>query len=508
MVRFYYTPQAMKDADAAASEKFRVPSLILMENAGRGASEIILEKCPEAGSFLVLCGSGNNGGDGLCAARHLALAGRDVAVLATVPLERMSPDARVMAEAFASNGSLSVSSELSDDDIESFVWSSDVVVDALLGTGSNGSPRGEVMRLIDLCCSGPFVVSLDIPSGIDALTGAVPGSAVDADLTVTFLAEKSGLAIAPGALKTGEIIVCGIGVTQDAIETDPHMTGWSDDDIATLVPSIDPTIHKGSRGGLMIIGGSDKYRGAPVLAARAALRSGCGFVFLAVPDVAAQSAAAELPEAIILSIPTDENGQLRHSSLEEVVSPWNCKIDAAVLGPGLGRSASAEVIVKHAAGYLRNINKPLVLDGDALFHLSFMHGLERSDRLIITPHAQEAARLLGRTASEVDADRLAAVTDLARRYGRTVLKGPHTLISDGEDTRVILAGGPQLAVPGSGDVLAGVIGALLARGMDLTDAATLAALAHGTAGDRSGRMFGLMAREIADGISDVLSFAG
>lgn len=505
MVRSYFSPRAMREADERAASKFRVPSLILMENAGRGAASIILDRYPEAGSFLVLCGPGNNGGDGCACARHLALNGADVVVLSTVRIDQLSGDARAMAEAVDAAGTFDVSTDLSDDEIEGLAWGADIVIDALLGTGSSGAPRGEVERLISLCCDGMTVVSLDIPSGVDAETGAIPGKAVDADMTVTFLAAKSGLAIAPGCVCAGEVIECEIGVAGDVIEDMPRVTGWEEADIETLTPCTSPTIHKRGRGGLIIIGGSDTYRGAPVLTARAALRAGCGFVFLALPDVAAQSAAAELPEAIILSIPS-EDGVLRHSSLEDAFAPWNDKIDAAVIGPGLGRSQSAETIVRHAVRFLRTIDKPLLLDADALVHLAAIDDNGGPyGHLLITPHTGEASRLLKRDPAEIDNDRLAAVEGLAKRYGAALLKGAHTMISNGSETRVLLEGGPELAVPGSGDVLSGIIGALMARGMDLTDAATLGALVHAVSGSRTGRLFGLMAREIADGAADVLS---
>lgn len=508
-MRRFYDSESIRKADSSASALLGIPGSILMENAGRGASEAIVSKFPRARRFLILCGPGNNGGDGFVVARHLLLHGFAPVVLSTIAPDAYKGDAKGAAYAAGnSRVEISISSKLDDEEILFLAEDADVIVDALLGTGSKGGPRGEVSRLISLCChEGRTIVSLDMPSGIDPDTGEVASVAVTASLTVTFLAEKTGLAVAPASFHCGEIDVRGIGAQPELVLQDaPRLIGYEASDVCALSPLLPVDAHKGSKGGLMIVGGSHHYRGAPVLAARGALRAGCGFVCLAVPEFAVSEASSLLPEAVFLPLAA-RGGHIEPEDLERTLPSWLDRCDAVVLGPGLGRSDDARRIVGRLYESWR---KPLLLDADALYFLKEIAGENSSARdrtnTVLTPHTGEAARLLGKTAAEISAARLRSCEFLARRFGTTLLKGPHTLVSDGECSRVVLEGGPFLAVPGSGDVLAGVIGALLASGMSCMDAATLGALLHALSSPASGVAegvrsgFGLLANEIADGI--------
>ena len=490
----------MREADKTASDDLGIPGVVLMENAGRGAAEVMLRKYPEAKNFLILCGPGNNGGDGFVAARHLALAGRAPSIVAAIEVEEYKNDAAFAAVAAKKSGGVSCSKYMTDSELRSLVNSSDVVVDALLGTGSSGAPRGEVRRLMELCGQAGRVVSLDIPSGVDPDTGIVADTAVSAELTLTFLVEKTGLAVSPGSLHSGEVIVCGIGVSPELVlRPSCGLTGYEKSDIPNLRPKTPKDVHKARRGALMIVGGCDFFRGAPILTAMGALRAGCGLVFLAVPDYMATSAAALLPEAILVPLPPGvENGAIGYDNFWKNISPWLDKCDALVCGPGLGGTDDARKITRQLC---LEWEKPLLLDADALRHSADMERAGEFHRnpktSVITPHEGEAAYLLGTGSDKISANRLSSCAELAKKYGVAVLKGPHTLICGGTDKRVILEGGPQLAVPGSGDVLAGVSGAFLAAGMPPIDAATLGALIHASAGDVHRGANGLLAGELA-----------
>ena len=497
----YYASHYVREADRIASDELGIPGFILMENAGRGAAEVLLQKYPDAKSFLILCGPGNNGGDGFVVARHLSLAGLTPTVIVTLEIEEYKKDAAFAAVSANKCGlGVLLSKHISDSEISALIESSDVVVDALLGTGSAGAPRGEVKRLIELCGSAGCVVSLDIPSGIDTDTGAAAETVISAALTITFLAEKTGHAVSPGSLHSGEVIVCGIGVSPELLlRSSSELTGYDKSDIPNLMPKIPKDIHKGRRGALMIVGGCNFFRGAPILAAVGALKAGCGLVFLAVPDFIVASAAALLPEAIFIPLPPGEkDGAINYDEFWKNISPWLKKCDALVCGPGMGRSDDARKVTWQLC---LEWEKPLLLDADALHHAA---DLEKAGKFcrkpgtsVITPHEGEAAYLLSVNNNEISANRLLSCIELAKKYDTALLKGPHTLICSGAEKRVILEGGPQLAIPGSGDVLSGVIGAFLAAGMPPVDAATLGALAHASGGDAYKNTNGLLAGELA-----------
>ncbi|MDR3075696.1 MAG: NAD(P)H-hydrate epimerase, partial [Synergistaceae bacterium] len=424
MIR-YYSSEAVRNADRLAADKLGLPGEVLMENAGRGAAEIIAARYPGAKNVLILCGHGNNGGDGLVAARHLSLAGKSPVVLAMQAVEEYKNEAAYAAISAKNSGVTIIRSEETDDsEITSLVMGADVMVDALLGTGSNGAPRGEAERLIKLSSSHAHMVALDVPSGVNADTGEVYDAAVKAELTVTFLAGKPGLAIAPGTFQSGEAVVTGIGVDPEAVLSHPpSLTGWDASDIPLMMPAISPGIHKGSRGALLIIGGAPRYRGAPVLAALGALHAGCGLVALAIPESLVASAAALVPEAIFIPLP-QERGHISFEGFKNAVAPIFEKFDAVTLGPGIGRSAEAEQAARFVYG---ECAKPLIIDADAL---RFGYGFRRNN-VVVTPHAGEAAHILGTTPTEVGEHRLESCGRLAGVFGTALLKGPRTLVSDG-----------------------------------------------------------------------------
>ncbi|MDR1132603.1 MAG: NAD(P)H-hydrate dehydratase, partial [Synergistaceae bacterium] len=377
-----------------------------------------------------------------------------------------------------------------------------VVVDALLGVGARGEPRGEVKRLIELSAGRARAVSLDVPSGVDTDTGETGAVSFRAELTISFLALKPAHAIAPGALACGETVTAGIGVKPAlALNAEPELIGYDSSDIPAMFPRRGLDIHKGSRGSLLVVGGSSNFRGAPVLSSLTALKAGCGLVALAAPESVIASAASLIPEAIFIPLP-EEDGHVRFAGFEEALFPFADKFDALVLGPGLGLSDDA----LRASRFLYGAwSKPMLIDADAL---KAGYGTRRADA-VATPHAGEASFILGASPAEVERQRLRSCRKLAGKFGVALLKGPRTLISDGSKTRVVLEGGNELAVPGSGDVLSGTVGAFLAAGLEPFDAATLGAVVHGAAGRRlaaSGGANGALARDIAGEIREVVLF--
>lgn len=263
------------------------------------------------------------------------------------------------------------------------------------------------------------------------------------------------------------------------------------------------SIHKGDRGGVLVVGGSWNYRGAPMLAALGALRAGAGFVVLAIPDFMVDAASVFIPEAVFLPLRT-ANDEIRPEYIADAIAPWAASCESAVFGPGMGRGAGVRELTKY---FWTNWNKPLLLDADALYFFAQTQGeLPPRANAAITPHSGEAARILGMDAAQVNADRIGAAKRLAEKAGTALLKGQHTVVACGGNCRIINEGSPALAVPGSGDVLSGVIGALLASGLDAFDAAAAGALLHACAGtniEKKSGVNGALAREIADEIPHV-----
>jgi NAD(P)H-hydrate epimerase len=417
----------------------------LMERAGAAVALEVATRYPVARRIAVVCGAGSNGGDGRIAARILREQGRDA--------------------------------EETDE-----VEGADVIVDALFGTGFRGVPRPEAAaRIARIDAAGVPVVSVDVPSGVDASTGEIAGDAVRADVTVTFHGCKTGLAVAPGLFRAGEVVVADIGL--DRVETEHALVT---PEILSLVPRRGPEDHKYSAGSVLVAGGAPGTTGAVCLAAEAAFRADAGYVAVAVPEASLPVVEARL--------------------LEPVKVTWQRaaaaagKARALAIGPGLGRGDAARRI---RAELLAAGDQALVLDADALDEL------EPGDwgpRAVLTPHAGELARLLGEESAWVGAHRLEAARRGADRFGCVcLLKGADTIVAaPGEGALVVLADAPGLATAGTGDVLTGVVAAFLAKGMEPRLAAAAAATAHALAA-RSLPQPGLVASDVVAALPAALS---
>lgn len=477
-----------------AEETYDGPTLDLMERAGAAVAEAILRRFPDARRVSVWCGGGNNGGDGLVVARLLHEAGREVGAVLLAEESRLRGDP---AENLRRAREAGV--RFTDSD-----GPADVVVDALFGTGFSGAPRREAAEAIEtINGSGAPVVAVDVPSGVDASTGEVAGAAVEADVTVTFHGRKLGLAIAPGRFHAGEVEVAGIGLVHDRTlhrRAGPEILG--------LVPRKGPRDNKYSAGSVVVVGGSTGYTGAACLAAEAALRAGAGIVFACVPASLNQVFEQRLLEVVTRPCADDGTGRLV-AEAAPAVTELAARAGAVALGPGLGRSEGTRDLVRLL---LERLELPVVVDADALFalagHLEWVFA--RDAPTVLTPHAGELGRLLGRKSARVDAQRLDAVQAAADETGAVVLlKGADTLVAaPGHGVIVSDLGNPGLATAGSGDVLTGALAAFLAKGMEPQLAAAAAASAQGVAATLAAERYGvagMIAGDVVESLSPALS---
>jgi NAD(P)H-hydrate epimerase len=450
----------MRALDRATIEDIGLPALTLMETAGRAVAHVAEEMLDEAhisdGHVAVVCGPGNNGGDGFVAARVLRDGGIDAAVYLAVDRAAVHGDAATHLRIYERAGG-----PIGEIDLEA-IAGADLVIDALFGVGLARPIEGPLADVVAAINQAARCLAIDIPSGLDADTGRVLGTVVHADVTVTMAALKVALASAPGFTHCGAVDVADIGIPA------PMLVGRAglveDADIAGWLPGATAMDHKGRRGHVLIIGGMPGMRGAGRLCANAALRGGAGLVTLAT----AGDAVAD--DSIMTRALATSVGDVLASK------------SAVIIGPGLGQS-------EPAAGWLGEVlasGVPAVLDADALNLVAgIVETVKRATGpVVLTPHPGEAARLLGTTVADVEGDRLAAARALAERsQAVVVLKGARTIVCDGGFCSVNPTGGPELATGGSGDVLAGLIGALLAQGASAVDAARAAVYVHGLAGE-------------------------
>jgi hydroxyethylthiazole kinase-like uncharacterized protein yjeF len=459
----------------------------LMERAGREVARTAVAVA--GGSYgrrvVVVCGKGNNGGDGLVAARHLSRWGVRTTVLMVEDPEELHEPAATNYRRLSEEG-IRVR-PLSTSGLHRELGRADVAVDAIFGTGFRGVPGGAWSEAIRTLNDGPSVVAVDIPSGVNGETGAVEGDAVRADVTVTFGAAKCGVVLLPGAEFAGLVQVVDIGFPNDLIKTDLWVT--EGDDVAAMLPVRAPDTHKRDAGVVVVIGGSRLMTGAVCLAAEAAYRAGAGLVSVAVPEGILPVVQVVLRETTFVPLPESAEGTVagRSDRLERVLAD----ADAVAVGPGMTTNEETAAFVR---SLVHDASAPVVLDADGLNAFAGRAGelSERGSDAVLTPHAGEFARLAGIGAADVGADRVGHARKLSSEVQATVLlKGSRTVIAtpDGR-ARINPTGGPVLATGGTGDVLTGMVAALIARGLHGADAATAAAYLHGVAGSLAGRDLG------------------
>lgn len=495
--------------DRDAIEQRGIPGIVLMENAGRGAADAIerwLAGQRRMGlggvAVVVAAGRGNNGGDGCVVARHLALRGADVTVFLTGERAELGGDAAIACAAWVGVGGVLVE-RASNEQLRAAIAAAGLVVDALYGTGLDRELVGDAAeRVAILAASSAPVVALDLPSGIDADTGATRGAAVRAALTVTFAAPKPGLYATSALAHAGEVVVADIGApVAGSRDLDAMGELVEAADVARLCPARPLAAHKGTSGRVVLVAGAPGTLGAARLAARGALRAGAGLVTL----VGMPAVARQLDQRVIEVMTASLEPERAASSLRDVTAA----AQAVAVGPGLGRSGNAAELV---SSLVEGFSGPLVLDADALHLLGPDLARLRSGPgpRLLTPHPGELARLLEVTVAAVEADRFGAVARAVELTGAVVLlKGPRTLIAaPNAPIAVNSTGNPVLAVGGAGDVLTGIAVAFACR-LPLREAAMAAAYVHGKAADRWSRRRrsdrGLLAREIADQLPAVFA---
>ncbi len=480
------TSEQMQKVDAETIARV-VPGIELMERAGWGVAKGIIARY-EKGKAAIFVGPGNNGGDGLVIARLLAEAGWKCSVhlLKTTDL---TPDT-------SKNYQRLNKKSIHEFDVSRSDWpkrapedlaDATVIVDCIFGTGFKGEPRDRAAEMIALINATSAalkipVIACDIPSGVNGTTGEVAGEAVRATETITIGAPKTGLLFYPGKEYVGALSVIDIGFPNEIVEANANAWFYLDETAAAKkLPKRTPNIHKYQAGALLLVAGSESYRGAALLAGEAALRGGCGMVFLAVPQGIRAEVSVALREAVTIALPQTSEGTIALAAVD-ALKPYLDKSNAVAIGPGLGRNNETDTFVR---GFVETVHVPIVIDADALTSFAGRAGELAWSTSIITPHDGELKRLVGNSVSSDAIDRINDSVGVARSL-ETVLvrKGAPTLVvSPAGEVWINASGSSALATGGTGDVLTGLTGSLLAQGAQPIDAACVACFLHGRAGE-------------------------
>jgi NAD(P)H-hydrate epimerase len=487
-MRPVFSAEEMRRLDRRAVDELGIPGAVLMERAGRGAAEAIRAWLAARGRrrgarVALLCGKGGNGGDGFVAARWLARYGMRPSVWLAAPPEEVGGDAGQKLAALRRAG---IRPRRVEDEsaVAADLARAEVVVDALLGTGARGAPEGLVARLVELInASGRPVVALDIPSGLPADGGAPTGPVVRAALTLTFAGLKRGLVMEPGRSWAGQVQVVDLGIPAAEVTRGVKTFLLEAADVAGHFPPRAADTHKGHYGHLLIVAGSRGKTGAAALAARAAMRSGAGLVTVATAASQQPVVAGLVLEAMTEALPETPAHSVGAKALD-AIAELAARRDAVALGPGLGLDPETQAVAREAA---RSVRRPMVVDADALTALAgHLETLATAPApRCLTPHPGEMARLLEVSTAEVQRDRLAAARAAAARAAAwVVLKGAVSVIAGpGGEAFLNPTGNPGMASGGTGDVLTGMVGAFLARGLEPAAALQAAVYLHGRAGD-------------------------
>ncbi len=510
------TAEQMQQCDSSAIKKYSLPGIVLMENAGRAFVDVLLQQIPSSAdspSFIVICGKGNNGGDGFVIARHLANRGYKVHVALLAKRREVKGDAKanldILLKIIASKQMPLTFEEVLKAKQLSGLKASHVIVDAIFGTGFSGEVKGVYRDAIKWINSQrAFIASVDIPSGVNATTGIVENIAVKARLTVTMGLAKIGHYVGAGRDHSGKVRIVEIGIPGFIFQQAKISTLRVElSDVRNSLPQRPLTAHKYSVGKVLVIAGSRNLTGAPLMTASAAMRAGAGAVILAVPKSIHLTLARKATEVMFIPLAETEEGTISMQAVEEL----NKKIqwaDVVALGPGLSQNVETRKLVHHL---VENIDKPLILDADGLGMMAYNISLlrKRKYETIITPHVGELRLLTKLNSEDIEQQRV----DIARTQATAlnsivVLKGAPTATAT-PDGNVFLnsTGNPGMATAGSGDVLTGIIASLRAQGAKADVAAYAGVYLHGLAGDVAAKKFGsrsIMAMDILDCIPDAL----
>ncbi|HOR12880.1 MAG TPA: NAD(P)H-hydrate dehydratase [Clostridia bacterium] len=488
------TPAQMRQLDAHMINEQGIPEEVLMEQAAMGVTAAVEALLPLGGRVFVFCGNGNNGGDGLAVLRQLGTKGIDCcAYLFCAPASLTGLAGLQYRIAIASG--LKAEIILDDEALDAIDFTkADVLVDALFGTGLSREISGRYRLVVEkINASKKPVVAVDIPSGINGETGQVLGAAVRASLTVTFMHKKLGHLLFPGREYSGRVSITKIGIPSISLQAAQE---WEEADAQALLPPLGLNIHKGDNGRALLCAGSKNYIGAALLSSKAALRAGCGLLHVAVPG-GIRAAFYEIPSVICHPAGSGFDWDLESAQIALALIP---KMDAAAIGPGMGGGEGIAMLLRAAL----LSKKPLVLDADALNVLAKNPSLFEHihEKVVLTPHIGEMSRLINKPADEILNNPLETAANAAKSWGCTLLlKGATSVIAFGDKVCLNASGNPGLAKGGSGDMLTGIILALLAIGADPYKAACAGAFLLGTSAQKAYKLLQermLLASDVLD----------
>lgn len=499
--------EKIRNSDRITIEKYGLPGIVLMENASSGAARVCLKELKDIKEphVLVIAGKGNNGGDGYASARLLKNKGVEAEIVVLGELEQIQGDAKINLDVAKKIG-IPVTNDITD--IEEKIKSADLVIDAIFGTGFKGkarSPQAEVIELINRFAKK--VVSIDIPSGVNADNGHTEGSCVKADVTVTFALPKLGCLLYPGAENTGRLEVIDISIPAQVIdELDIKTNYLTFEEAKQMLPKRRPRSNKGTYGKLLVLAGSEKMSGAAYFAGKSAYKAGAGLVYIGTVFHRRKVIQTLIPEAITIAM-DDFEGCVYNESFDAIEDILD-SMTAVVLGPGLGSGKNVRYFVENV---LNKANVPIVLDADGLNAIcENTEVLKNTEKTaVITPHPGEMSRLTGLSIKEILDNPLDTALNFAKEYNTvTVLKDARTIIASPDGRAYInLTGNNAMSKGGSGDVLSGIIGAMLSQGLENFEAAVLGVYIHGLAGDKAAAdmgHYGVLASDLMDYTGKVL----
>lgn len=511
------SPKMMRNCDQETITA-GYPEILLMEAAAYGTARfaltIIEDKLDYKGKneikITVLVGKGNNGGDGLAAARILKNWGYQVEIILSTSAENLEGINRKNFDLAVLNKVKNYNYDnLSESEFLRSIKNSDLIIDALLGTGIEGNLRGNIKKIIALLDrklnKKSLILAVDIPSGINGNSGKIAGKALKANYTVTMAAYKRGLLLYPGRDYSGEIKVIKIGIQPETIKKNGDgLKVFNQSEAFRLLPKRKSEGHKGSFGKIAILAGSRGMTGAPILSSKAALRSGTGLVYLLTGSELESQTSSQLKELVGIPL-ASENGAVSKESFKQIMQ-FSKKVDLLAAGPGLSRTSSVKNVIENI---LKNLKTPLLLDADALNSINKLELLKKyKGDLILTPHPGEMSHLTGLSIEEINNNRIEVARNFAKKYKvNLILKGAATITAAPDGRAYINTSGCNgMATAGSGDVLTGIISALWAQKMSSFEAAALAVYIHGRAGQYAAvekSDFALIAEDIIENLPQV-----
>lgn len=502
-------PDEMKEIDRRAIEEIGIPGVVLMENAGRGCVDEIEREYGSLSSkrTVILCGKGNNGGDGFVVARHFANIGASVSTFLIGNIEDVSGDARINLDIFLKMGlgvtEIKDKRELSV--LRDSLCTTHLIVDALFGTGFKGKVKGIAKDVIETINSAKLpVISMDIPSGLNAEDGSVGNICVKATLTCTMCLPKRGLYLYPGKMYSGKVQVIDIGTPHSLFDnTKVELTDISL--ASSMLPPRPPYGHKGTFGSVLILAGSPGLTGAATLTSLSALRSGAGLVYLGIPHSLNEILETKATEVVTIPLPETPSHTISSSAMD-VLNMYFKKVDLVVVGPGAGlHTDTRDLLIE----LMKTASSPMIIDADGLNNLNGNDFKSEHFPLILTPHPGELLRLTGKSIDYINRNRIDIALRLAREWnGVLVLKGAPTVVAS-PDGRCYLntTGNSALATAGSGDVLTGIIAGLCAQGTDILWSAVLGVYIHGLSGDFAAEEkteYGVIAGDVMENIPQAI----